>query len=195
MSGLIDELRERNETVLDAAKELGRGLMRGNKAEFKLGYSWDNAALAAVDMFDLPKIDAFELRFYLLGFARGMHGADPGAEQDLETRIRAVSERYVIAYGDGRRAGLMEDRDRIGPAGLPGDEEIDNEAAEAPPAPPQMKECGCGAKVEGECTAAVEGYFTSLGQRSDEELRSLAEGDGCEAARVMLLKRAERSDS
>ncbi|MCA1571014.1 MAG: hypothetical protein LC798_11975 [Chloroflexi bacterium] len=49
--------------------------------------------------------------------------------------------------------------------------------------------CGCGATSAQECCAAVEGYFTSLGQRSDEELHSLAEGDGCQAARVLLAER------
>jgi hypothetical protein len=49
--------------------------------------------------------------------------------------------------------------------------------------------CGCGATRTHDCSAAVEGYFTSLGQRSDDELRSLAEGDGCQAARVLLAER------
>jgi hypothetical protein len=51
--------------------------------------------------------------------------------------------------------------------------------------------CGCGATSAHECCAAVEGYFTSLGQRSDEELQSLAEGDECQAARVLLVERSE----
>lgn len=52
-----------------------------------------------------------------------------------------------------------------------------------------MAPCGCGATTAADCCAAVEGYFTSLGQRSGEELHTLAEGDGCEAARLMLVQR------
>lgn len=55
--------------------------------------------------------------------------------------------------------------------------------------PEPMEMCGCGATKPSECCAAVEHYYTSLGQRSDEELVVLAEGDGCTAAKAMLDER------
>ena len=58
--------------------------------------------------------------------------------------------------------------------------------------PDPMETCGCGATKLSECCAAVEHYFTSLGQRSDYELTQLAEGDGCTAAKAMLIERKRR---
>lgn len=49
--------------------------------------------------------------------------------------------------------------------------------------------CGCGATQAAECTAAVEGYHTSLGDRSDAELVTLVE-DGCKAADALRRVRA-----
>lgn len=207
MAHLIDELRGRNDTTIDAAKELMRGLMRGNREELKLGYSWENASLAADRAFGefdqsdgemrMPKLDAHEVKFYALGFARGMHGAVPENEEELEAKMRAISERYAYAYGDGRRAGLLEDRAATHPAALPGVTEVVHTTDEAPKptgAETEMKTCGCGATTVGECAAAVEGYFTSLGQRSDEELQVLGDeedGDGCTAAQAVLAIRRQ----
>lgn len=131
MPGIIEELRERHETTLDAAKELVRGLMRGYKPDFKLGYSWENAELAATGAFGLPKLDAFEVKFYALGFARGMHDVSPAAEDGLVERIGKVSARYSDAYVAGRAAGLSESDDK-NPTALPFDEIVDGLAGEAP---------------------------------------------------------------
>lgn len=61
---------------LGAAKELGRGLMRGNAEQFKQGYSADAAYLAARDMIDLGdqgrKSMELALLSHLEGFALGM---------------------------------------------------------------------------------------------------------------------------
>jgi hypothetical protein len=59
------------------------------------------------------------------------------------------------------------------------------EAAAAQQAAEPEPYCGCGATKASECCAAVEGYFTTIRQRSGEELASLAE-DGCGAAREVL---------
>lgn len=61
--------------------------------------------------------------------------------------------------------------------------------------PDPMETCGCGATKPSECCAAVEGYFTSLGQRSDYELNQLADGDGCTAAKAMLAERKHRDET
>jgi hypothetical protein len=60
---------------------------------------------------------------------------------------------------------------------------------------PRMETCGCGAQRLGDCAAAREGYFMSLTQRSDDELLSLAEGDGCEAALTLHTWRRHRDSA
>lgn len=187
----IEEIRERNETALDAAKELGRGLMRGNKEELKLGYSFENATFAAAKMFlpsPAPDIDMLELKIHLLAFGAGMtDGITEEQFQEMRTRAAGQSSHLESSFNDGFRRGQDEPYAEIYPAGLKTAEEDQEERDRAAVT---MNTCGCGATKPSECTAAVEGYFTSLGQRSEVELHQLAEGDGCEAARVLLVKRA-----
>jgi hypothetical protein len=184
MPGLIEELREKHDTRQGAAREMGRGLMRGSRPDFKLGYSYENAELKASESFELGPVDVLELRCYLLGFAVGMHRTRPDstAEQEMLGRLDAESERYAAAYREGHERGLEEDALAIYPDRIASLQED-----------PEMESCGCGAMEPGECAAAVEGHFTSLGQRSEEELRSLAEGDDCKAAAFMLARREEQS--
>lgn len=188
MAGLIEEMRERNATVQDAARELGRGLMRGNRGELKLGYSWENAEHAAAKMFELPKWDALELKVYLLGFATGITRSELALGEEQLAQLDEKSMRFREAFDAGVEAGGREDIRTVYPAGV----ESAAAAAERKRAEARaMKTCGCGATTKGECAAAVEGYFTSLGQRSEEQLQELAEGDECEAARVMLVERKQ----
>lgn len=185
---IIEEIRERNATVIDAANELGRGLMRGNRARHQLGYSWENATLTAIDAYELPDMDQIEVRAHLLAFAAGMKDDfDEDEFQDMRKRIAGASSRLESAFNDGFRRGQDEDYVQTYPAGqlLTAEEELElRRQAET-----VMEVCGCGATKPGECAAAVEGYYTSLGQRGDDALISLAEVDGCEAARVLLIKR------
>lgn len=102
---LFDEIRDRNKTTIDAAKELGRGLMRGNSEELKLGYSWENAAHVCSDAYDLPKIDAHEVKIYLFGFANGMQ--DVEVTDETIAKFGAVSEHM----GEALRAGWHTGQD------------------------------------------------------------------------------------
>jgi hypothetical protein len=193
--GLADNLRAQHTTTQGAARELGRGLMRGDRPSFKLGYSWENAAAATERMFELPKPDTMELQSYLLGFAVGLNKqandyAQIDTEMDEVIHELAGSrddERFRAAYEEGYKAGWDENAALTLPADF---EPAVQRAKRQRAAAETLSVCGCGATTLGECCAAVEGYFTSLGQRSNEELHELAEGDGCEAARVMLVRRA-----
>jgi hypothetical protein len=182
---MIEEIRARHTTTLGAAKELGRGLMRGNREEHKLGYSWENAAGPAARMFDLPPLDAHELKCYLLGFACGMKDVD--VDDAMVAKLGRVSERFSASIRAGFDAGQQEPAEAY-PAEI---ESAAERAERKRVAAITMGTCGCGATSKGECAAAVEGYFTSLSQRSEEQLRELAEGDECEAARVILVERRQ----
>jgi hypothetical protein len=76
---IIQDIRARHTNDEHAARELGRGLMRGKRDELKLGYSWENAALVAIDAYGLSEFDTAQLRLYLYGFALGLHEAHPNA--------------------------------------------------------------------------------------------------------------------
>lgn len=70
--GLIEEIRARNENELEAACDLGLGLMRGRRAELKLGYSAGSALRTACDLFTLNAKETEYLWGYMRGFAQGM---------------------------------------------------------------------------------------------------------------------------
>lgn len=190
----IETIRASNTTTQAAARELGRGLMRGDRASCKVGYSHENAALAALDVFALPTIDALELRAYLLGFAIGLAagGGDEVGDAMFKRLPTPAPEEFQGAYQTGKRQGRRE------PVGLTCPADIETAAARREREREEaqtMRECGCGATTQRECAAGVEGYFTSITQRSDHELTELAEGDGCEAARVLLLTRSNEERS
>lgn len=107
-----------------AGVTVAKGLMAGDPAQFKAGYTDENAALAVRNLYDLDD------------------------DQVADVLLR-----------------------------LP------------------IEECGCGADRVGDCCAAVEHAFTSLAQRSDEQLRELADGDECGAAKRLLTARRLRSGS
>lgn len=72
-SNYLDAIIELAETEpLEAAMELGRGLMRGNASQFKQGYSANAAASAAQNLIKLDDVDAIALITHLRGFAYGM---------------------------------------------------------------------------------------------------------------------------
>lgn len=117
---LIDEIRQRNESAQEAARELGTGLMRGNRDELKLGYSYENASLSAIHAFALPKLDATELRCYLLGYACGLLHEGIDAIGDVPERLALHSERFAAAIDEGLKAGLEQDRTKTYPATIDG---------------------------------------------------------------------------
>lgn len=81
-------------------RELARGLMRGNRAELKLGYSPANAALAVQRIH--PSWPNDEARGYTQGFYDGMtRDISMVSENDP-----AVTENN--AYRDGYRDGMIE---------------------------------------------------------------------------------------
>lgn len=82
-------------------RELVAGLMRGNRAELKLGYSPANAELAVRGL--RPNASHEELRGYSQGFSDGMQRSQPmvvpADPPDTENE----------AYRDGYSDGLQED--------------------------------------------------------------------------------------
>lgn len=89
----------RQVTRQDAARELGRGLMRGKRDELKLGYSWENAALVAIDSYGLTPNDQTALRMYLRGFALGLRKVTFGAACE-------TAHTHPEDYRDTLRTGL-----------------------------------------------------------------------------------------
>lgn len=77
MEDTLTPILERAKTEpYEAAQELGRGLMRGNAAEFKLGYNADAAYLATVKLIDtLIFEEMIALRHYLTGYGEGLREA------------------------------------------------------------------------------------------------------------------------
>lgn len=74
MSALTEILKRAETDRFGAACELGRGLMRGNRRDMKLGYSWQNAARAATNVIPLSydEDEHSALDFHLEGFAYGL---------------------------------------------------------------------------------------------------------------------------
>jgi hypothetical protein len=92
------------------ARELGRGLMRGDRAQLKLGYSGENAALAVREIHQLSEREAAVLDAYLEGFAAGMRRA-PELSKDVGLRGACAD-----AYDEGTSDGLGEPITRTYPA-------------------------------------------------------------------------------
>lgn len=105
---LFEEFRGRHETAQAAARDMGRGLMRGNREEFKLGYTHENAARVVIEGFGLSPVDAVELRCYLLGFGVGLNEVAPVEFDEAVGRLAGHSERYGTACEEGHEAGRME---------------------------------------------------------------------------------------
>lgn len=97
MPGTIPDTGDR---IADA-KALGEGLMRGNRADLQLGYSWPNAFRAVVEHYGLDPEDpaTLEVAVYLNGFAWGL------------TRPRVIEH-----FAAGIWSGAAEDRSRTYPA-------------------------------------------------------------------------------
>ena len=83
-------------------RELGRALMRGERASLKLGYTAENATLAVRDVHELSESDAAVLEAYLDGFSSGMR-RKPDAGEDVGLRGACAA-----AYEEGIADGLRE---------------------------------------------------------------------------------------
>lgn len=90
MSGTLDSL---------TARELIAGLMRGNRAELKLGYSPANAELAVRDLRPDENVD--ELRGYSQGFQDGMLSVESMVVDSDPPNVE--NEAYRAGYADGLR--------------------------------------------------------------------------------------------
>jgi hypothetical protein len=115
---VIDEIIEDSATSLEAAKRLGMGLMRGNARTLQLGYTYENAAYAAAEVCggELSSLDTTALRVYLCGFGHAILGAP--RDTDLIARIGTQAMGvFYDQYAEGYRAGMMEERPRLNPAG------------------------------------------------------------------------------
>lgn len=96
-------------------RELIRGLMRGNRAELKLGYSPANAVLAAVnprgsDGAIRDDVQFGELELYAQGYSDGMRRHDIMASQG-DTPC-AETDAYCVGYVHG----LLEPVERTYPS-------------------------------------------------------------------------------
>lgn len=74
MSALTEILKRAETDRLAAACELGRALMRGDRDDMKLGYSWQNASRAVTNIIPLSydEDEHKALDFHLEGFAYGL---------------------------------------------------------------------------------------------------------------------------
>ncbi len=103
--------------------QLGRGLMRGSRAEFKTGYSAESAALAVIERHPHSDDEQLMLRAELLGFAHGLHGLDRLAATARLTERLPDATRYpaaVDAHRAGHLAGLEESTSACQPGPLDG---------------------------------------------------------------------------
>jgi hypothetical protein len=103
----MSNLRER------PPREVGRGLMRGDRAEFKVGYTAANATIALRRLHQLSEAQAALLEAYLDGFSAGMRRK---SESATDVGLRGES---AEAYEQGVADGLAEPITRIYP-GDPG---------------------------------------------------------------------------
>lgn len=78
-------------------REIVRGLMRGNRAELKLGYSPANAARAALDI--RPGVEFEQLNAYAQGFSDGMRRTDRMSSQ--QDTPGAETDAYCAGYAHG----------------------------------------------------------------------------------------------
>ncbi len=93
-----------------APRELVRGFMHGDRPSFKLGYSWENAALAAAKASRVRGDDEpAALVAYSRGFAAGMKG-EGFASNPYEP------DETSGAYADGFNDGQDTDMERTYPA-------------------------------------------------------------------------------
>lgn len=93
------------------ARELIAGLMRGNRAELKLGYSPANAALAVRDL--RPDASEDELRGYSEGFSDGMRRMESMVSETDPPTVE--NEAYRAGFADG----LREDERLSYPSSMP----------------------------------------------------------------------------
>lgn len=92
-------------------KQLGCGLMRGNRSELKQGYS-AIAALGAVErMHQMTEADKVHLFSYLQGFSQGLNRIERKCDESL----------FDKDHEAGYKAGIKEDSFRIQPAPLEGE--------------------------------------------------------------------------
>lgn len=90
-------------------REMGRGLMRGDRGASKLGYTWENALKAVLEQ---KGADASELEDYLVGYADGLAGRSASKTGD--------------AYHEGFGHGWNENPERVNPADQPAEHRIAN---------------------------------------------------------------------
>jgi hypothetical protein len=83
-------------------RELGRGLMRGDRADLKVGYTAANATIAARRLHELSESEAALLEAYLDGFSAGMR-REPVEPEDVG--LHGVC---ATAYKEGVADGLAE---------------------------------------------------------------------------------------
>lgn len=92
------------------ARELCAGLMRGDRVDMKLGYSYEAAALTAAEHKDLTEPAVKRLLNYALGFGEGMahalHRADSDTAEGPPVRSGFADDRDYVA---GRRDGEAEE--------------------------------------------------------------------------------------
>jgi hypothetical protein len=93
-------------------RELGRGLMRGDRVELKLGYTAANATIAARDLHRLSESEVALLEAYLDGFSAGMR-REPDEPADV-----GLCGACAAAYEEGVIDGLREPTTRTYPAEL-----------------------------------------------------------------------------
>lgn len=91
-------------------RDLGRALMRGDRAELKLGYTAANATLAARRLHQLSESQSALLEAYLDGFSAGMCH-QPKSAKDVGLRGERAG-----AYEKGVADGVAEPIMRTYPA-------------------------------------------------------------------------------
>jgi hypothetical protein len=99
-------------------RELAAGLMRGDREDFKLGYSPRSAALAAAQRNELSEDDARKLLDWALGFHDGMHDAMHTSDPNVEGAPQRESFRENSDYLEGRGAGFRENGFRLYPTAV-----------------------------------------------------------------------------
>lgn len=91
-------------------RELGRGLMRGDRIDLKLGYTAANATIAARRLHQLSESEAALLEAYLDGFSAGMR-REPDEPEDV-----GLHGACATAYEEGVADGLAEPTQHTYPA-------------------------------------------------------------------------------